>query len=98
MTMTAEQRYHTERDGTLYAKDIPISDDEQAICTWILEQQAEDTDAIISILDDIDGGERRRIDVHFDRVIDAVAELPDAQRAQAIALWEGFLAGCATGA
>jgi hypothetical protein len=31
-------------------------------------------------------------------VIDAVFDLPDAQRNQAIALWEGFLAGVAAAA
>jgi hypothetical protein len=77
--------------------DIPISADEQAIVTWIMQQTAcgsENTDGIIAVLED---GERRRIDERFDRCIDAVAELPDSQRAQAISLWEGFLAGCAAG-
>jgi hypothetical protein len=79
------------------------SRNEQAICTWIDQQagEPEATDDMIAILEEIDGGEaeaRKGIDARFDRVIDAVAELPDAQRAQAIAMWEGFLVGCAAGA
>jgi hypothetical protein len=58
-----------------------------------LESEPEATDDMIAILEEIDGGERKGIDARFDRCIDAVAELPDAQRAIAISMWEGFLAG-----
>ena len=47
---------------------------------------------IIQILETIEGKEDEGIDPRFDRVVDAVIELPDAQRAMAIALWKGFLA------
>jgi hypothetical protein len=61
-----------------------------------IDQAGENTAAIISILEQIDGGEQDEgIDPRFDRVIDAVFDLPDHQRAQAIAVWEGFLAGIA---
>jgi hypothetical protein len=83
-----EAAYDAERSGAAYIKPT----DEQAIADWIDTLLVpEDTDGIISALD----GDRRRIDERFDRVIDAVAELPDSQRQIAVALWEGFLAGVA---
>jgi hypothetical protein len=84
--------------------DIPLSAGEQrcldillnegAVAAWI-DRQREDTDTMIAILEELDGGDEKLIDERFDRVVDAIAELPEAQRAQAIALWEGFLAGVA---
>jgi hypothetical protein len=90
------------QDGLVIAAAI-ANGDEQAIAAWIDQQagEPEATDDMIAILEEIDGGEaeaRKGIDARFDRVIDAVAELPDVQRAQAIAMWEGFLVGCAAGA
>jgi hypothetical protein len=89
----------------LIAEETPLSPGEEKIINLILAGDKrviaalraaslpEATDDMISILEEIDGGERSGIDARFDRCIDAVAELPDAQRAQAIALWEGFLSG-----
>lgn len=76
----AERRYDAERDGSLYATPEP----------------AEDTDRIIDILEQIEAQvERHALDVRFDAVVDAVAELPDDLRARAVRMWEGFIAGLA---
>jgi uncharacterized Zn finger protein (UPF0148 family) len=58
----------------------------------------EEIDQIIDILEKVEaryGDDDEGIDPRFDRVVDAVFDLPDAQRDQAICLWEGFLAGIA---
>jgi hypothetical protein len=58
--------------------DTPIDPTEEAAITALLEEFEAHLDPL---------GAR------FDAVVDGVFDLPDAQRAQAIALWEGFLAG-----
>jgi hypothetical protein len=58
-----------------------------------LDPSTEDTDGITAILEEIDGGERKAIDRRFDAVVDGVFDLPDALRARAVSLWEGFLDG-----
>jgi hypothetical protein len=108
MTLTQaemEAKYDSERTGAIYLKPAThcdrcgsvITDDQIAIAReadrLIAADESEDTDAIASILEDMDGGERRRIDERMDTVVDQLFGLPDAQRAQAIGWLEGFVAG-----
>lgn len=65
--------------------------DDRVLATFDGEPAAPDDMA--DILTEIDGGDRTLLDERFDTVIDQVFELEDAQRAQAVALWEGFVAG-----
>lgn len=61
-----ERLYDLQRSGELYRKPrglllavADVIDDEAAIAAWIdKERAAEDTDAIISLLEEIDGGDR----------------------------------------
>lgn len=62
-----------------------------------LDPSKEDTNGIISVLEDGDGKSdaQRALDRRFDAVVDRLFDLPEAQMERGVLLLEGFVAGAA---